>query len=662
MPPLAGVSPEDREILSRIEQRRITLQTDNALLRMRYEEVLRWANPPWDVVSRRIDPRSDEATAARVGRNKIHVDLVGQSLDRWAVLELGARPEPRVVPKYVSPPDPSERDPDKIIENRALYDIDRAIEQSRASQMENITVEWMDEIGFHRTMLWAAWSKNAFGKAILRDGWDEVDGVPTCELLENPSQVYYGWSKRYGRRTLSWLMVVDQMAPEEANFRYGLNIPLDTYGFVDQSAWSGVMETSTEMDLRPEQSESVNRNVFVEEYWELHREGNPANPRQKVLAVFAVAGRVVEKTWYEWRRLPFHVLEDAHIPTYLHGRSMAERLIPINAAYDDMLDRQQQVIDFEAGPRYKGLNMANSGDEVDMPDAFELLPLREGEDIQQIDTRVDFFPTQVHAEELREAKYHSTGLTPIAWGMSPNAQTSGRALSAEWRAVELPLHAKLINITPEIRDIWLNWWDYAEQAKSEYRSVARGWRRFEVVWEPLDIRDSTERTLDVIQRLNANIIDPELAMELTGVRNTDEVMARIRSYLLDPVYNPLRYQQYLILQQLEIQIRQAALQLAMQEQQMGQQPSANPTGGPAGVAGVASVVAQGQNAAGQAAQGPAGPVTEAQNQPGQSPEAGGLPVDTSILARTPMEGGMGNQAVIPLEGGGPAPTGGNVPQ
>lgn len=659
---LAGVTPEDREVLARIEARHIALMGDNAQLRLRYEEVLRWANPPWDPVSRRLDPRPDMASMERSGRSKVHVDLVGQALDRWAVLEVGARPEPRIVPKYVPPPDPSEKDPTKIIENRQLYDIDRAIEQSRSSQMENVTTEWMDEIAFHRTMLWMAWAKNAFGKAIVRDGWDEIDGLPTCELLENPSQCYYGWSKRYGRRTLNWFMVVDQMSPEEANFRYGLGIPLDSLGFVDQARWTGVMDDSGEIDGRPEQNESVQRNVYVQEYWELHRGGHDDKPDEQVMAIFAVAGRIVEKRWMPWRRLPFHVFEDAHVVTYQHGRSMAERLIPINAAYDDMLDRQGEVIEFESGPRYKGLNMANSGDEVDMPAPFELLPLREGEDIQQIDTRVDFFPTQVHAEELREAKYHSTGLTPIAWGMSPNAQTSGRALSAEWRAVELPLHGKLINITPEIRDIWINWWDYAEDAKPEYAKIADGWRRFQVVWEPLDIRDSTERTLDVIQRLNANIIDPELAMELTGISNTDEVMARIRSYLLDPVYNPLRYQQYLILQQLEIQIRQAALELAMQEQQMGMAPSESPPGGPAGTAGVAGTIAQGQNAAGQAAQGPAGPVTEAQNQPGQSPAGGGLPVDTSILARTPMENGMGNQAVIPLEGGGPAPTGGNVPQ
>jgi len=350
----------------------------------------------------------------------------------------------------------------------------------------------------------------------------------------------------------------------------------------------------------------------------------------------------------------------------MHGRSLGERVIGINAAYDDMLTKQQEVIEFEAGPRYKGLNMGNSGDEVEMPSPFELLPLREGEDIQQIDTRVDFFPTQVHAEELREAKYHSTGLTPIAWGMSPNAQTSGRALSAEWRAVELPLAAKLINLTPEVLSIFRFWWDLAEQYHPEYRDLADGYRRFEVIWEPLDIRDSSERTLDTIQLVNANLMDPETAMQKVGIENADEVMARIRQYLVDPVYNPLRYQQYLILQQLEIQIRMAALQLQQQEAAMGMQPSVPSSPGGAlppldlGQE-VAATAQQGENAAGVAAQGPAGPVTEGMNQPGTVPGGGGGGplVDTSVLSQTPMQGGMGNRAMVR---GAPVPTAGNVPQ
>lgn len=649
-PDLPALTEEHREVIARAEARRLALMGDQQQLRLRYEEVMRWLNPPWDPVSRRIDPRPENATAARQGGNVLHVDWVGQAVNRWAVLEAGAPVIFKVKPPIVHPPI-DEGDPAKLAADRAKYEIDRAIAQNTSTQMEEQTSDWMDANNFNRTMLWAAWAKRAFGKAILKSGWDEDDGIPTVELMENPSQVYYGWSHRYGRRKLAWCQIIDMMAPEEAIARYGLDIPLDSTGAVNMAQWTGVLDEGA-LDQAPEQTQENQRYIYAEEFWELTYD---PDPQRAVRYALILAGRIVEgPTYYPWKRLPFHVLEQEHIATYPHGKSTAEDLIGINAAYDDMLDRQAEVIEFESGPRYKGMGMANSGDEVDVPAPFELIPLREGEDILQLDTRVDFFPTQLHASELKDAKYKATGLTPAAWGMSPNAQTSGRALSAEWRAVELPLIGALINTGPEIKELLFCWWDYAEAYDEDMRAIAKGYRRFEVLWEPIDIRDRSERTLDVMQRLQANMIDIETAIEETGYHNVDEIMAKIKAYLMDPIWNPLRYQQYLTLQQLELQIRQQELEVQQMEQaQQANQPAAAP-GGPGAPADLA---AQGANAAAQNAQGPAGPITESMNQPAP----GGLPIDTSILSQTPLTGGIGNRAIVPLGGGTAPPTNGQVP-
>lgn len=644
---LPAPSPEERALISKIETRRLALSGDMASLRMRYEEIMRWANPPWDPESRRVDPRSYEASAARGGLSKTHVDLTGPTLTRWAALQAGTPIILRVKPKYVATPIESD-DQEETWRTRRLYELDRAIAQNQSSQMENQTQEWMDASNFHRTWLWACWSKAAFGKAILRSGWDTADRVPTAELMENPSQVYYGWSRRYGRRKLGWAIVLDQMSASEANRRFGLAIPLDDKGWVDWSQWTGVIDES-DMDQRPEQMEELRRYVYAEETWEMTPEG--------AQYALVVGRRVVDgPRTYPWKRLPFHVLEDEHLPTYQHGKSMAESIISINAAYDDMIDRQQQVINFESGPRYKGLNFGTGGDEVDLPEPFNLVPLREGTDILQIDTRVDFWPVQIHAEELREAKYKATGLTPIAWGMSPNAQTSGRAMSAEWRAVELPLHSRLINAAPEIKELFSSWWDYAESYSTEHKKVGKGDRRFQIIWTPLDIRDQSEKTVDIVARLNNYLVDPETAIEETGKENVDEIMARIRIYMTDPVWNPLRYQQLLTLQQLELTIRQMQMQVEAQEAQMGG-GSGGEEGG--GMPGAAELEQQGTNAAGEAAQTAPGPVTEGMNQPGA------IPMNTSVLARTPLVGGMGNQTIIPLGAQGvtgPPGTNGNQPR
>lgn len=637
------------------------------LYRDRIDEVMRWINPPWSAEQRRPDPRPELASAARQGVPVLHADLVGPTVTRWAALEAGAAPIFRVKPRHVSPPIDA-GDQDQLQTDRRQYDIDRAQAQDQSTQMENQTQDWFDLNNFHRTLLWAAWSKEAFGKAILKTGWDDVEEIPTAELMENPSQVYYAWTNRYGRRQLAWAIVADQMDPSEANARYGLAIPIDDMGYVDIGSWVGVVDQS-DVDQRPEQSNALQRMVWAEEYWELIRDRDPDTGarRTQVMYALAVAGRIIDGPYtYDWmKRLPFHVLENEHVLTYLHGKSVAEPMIPLNAAYDDMLDRQAQVIDFEAGPRYKGINMANAGDEVDIPEPFNLIPLREGEDIQQIDTKVDFFPTQLHAEELRQARYNVTGLTPIAWGMSPNAQTSGRAMSAEWRAVELALAGRLINMTPEIKDLIACWWDYGEHFIRGLDQLSKGganerdrywtgrpYRRFDVLWEPLDIRDQGERTTDVVTRYTADLVGPESALDMLGVPNVDEQIAEIESYMLNPVWKPLRYQQYLTLQQMQLQIRQQAALVAQAEAGAGNVGPAG--GGQSGAPSPAQTQQAGAVAATQGAQGP-NPAGVADNQPGQTP----LPVASQIRSQGAPQGGVQNRSIVAV---GAPPTAGQTPR
>jgi hypothetical protein len=648
-----------REAARNAAARRLALSSQNAELRARYDEVMNWINPPWDPNTKRADPRPEQQSARRGGRSKLHADWVLGAVVRWAVLQGGVSPRFRVDPPYIPPllPSAPEADPNEVELERKRDELDRAAATDKASQMEQQTREWMEASNFHRTYLWACWSKEAFGKAIVKDGWDVDNNIPTWELMENPSQCYYAWTSRFGQRQLAWMVVADQMLPEEAEFRYGIELPRSQNGSVDMNAWTGSVPDENDLTLRPEQQTETDQYIWVEEMWELDRDDDGTY----VTMDFIVAGRVMQSKTFPWKRLPFKVLETHHIPTYSHGKSVAELAISLNEAYDDTLDRQHQVIEFESGPRYKGLNMAMSDDEaLQVPEPGYIMRLREGEDVQQIDTRVDFWPAQVHTEELRQAFHWATGLTPIAMGMSQNAQTSGRALTSEWKAVQLHLTERLVNMTPELRDVVLSWWDYAETYWPKAKKVAEGYRRFKVVWEPIDIRDTNERIVGIVQLYQADLMDPESAIQEAGYEDVPERVAKIRRYLTDPVWNPLRYQQMLLLKQLALQIEQAEMQNAAMKQQMA--PQQQPTG-PEGAPPVDETAAQGEVAAATAAQGPAGPVTEAMNQPGQVP--GGIPLDTAMLSRSPMEGGMGTQIMArPGEApaAGMAPTNGVAPR
>jgi hypothetical protein len=104
-----------------MEARRLALSGDQATLRLRYEEVMRWVNPPWDPFSRRVDPRPEEASVMREGSSKIHIDLTGQTVIRWAALQAGAPPILRVKPKYTPAPATSD-DPKEDWSNRKQYE------------------------------------------------------------------------------------------------------------------------------------------------------------------------------------------------------------------------------------------------------------------------------------------------------------------------------------------------------------------------------------------------------------------------------------------------------------------------------------------------------------------------------------------------------------
>ena len=105
-PGLGSMTDEEREIVRRAESRRLALMGDQQQLRARFEEVMRWVNPPWDPVSRRVDPRPEAATASRDGVNIFHVDQVGQVVTRWAALQAAAAPIFRCKPPPTPPPVP----------------------------------------------------------------------------------------------------------------------------------------------------------------------------------------------------------------------------------------------------------------------------------------------------------------------------------------------------------------------------------------------------------------------------------------------------------------------------------------------------------------------------------------------------------------------------
>ncbi len=88
-----------------------------------------------------------------------------------------------------------------------------------------------------------------------------------------------------------------------------------------------------------------------------------------------------------------------------------------------------------SAPRFQLLNSVH-GRDVYLPGAFELVAREDQEWIEQILTRIDVFPAQAHFTILTDCCIGSPEWPPIVRGLIANAQTSGRALTASWKATE----------------------------------------------------------------------------------------------------------------------------------------------------------------------------------------------------------------------------------
>jgi hypothetical protein len=264
---LPEVTPESRQIVARAEARRLALMGDMQQLRARYEAAMRWLNPPWDAQSEQIDPRVDQTTPERLGLNKIHVDLVNQVVDRWAVLQAGTPPIFRCKPPYVPAPIEDPDDPTKTINQRKVYNIDRAIAQDVSSRMENQTQEWIEANSLHRSCSGRRGPRRPSARPMIRTGWDVDERLPTAELVENPSQVYYGWSKRYGRPQARVGVVAEEMDPTRPTGA-STSAAHRRQRRVRSGHWTGVLDHG-DMDQRPEQQGEVDRARDREEYHEL---------------------------------------------------------------------------------------------------------------------------------------------------------------------------------------------------------------------------------------------------------------------------------------------------------------------------------------------------------------------------------------------------------
>lgn len=572
----------------------------------------------------------------------------------WASLEADRKfPKVRFVEEMLLPPPPNFNDQEETARREQAYAAEKLVARAKASLREQVLANYIRraKMGphYYRTIL----HKNRSGHAWMRvlpvvkivDGVAERQGHGAFLVqsrIDN-SIVFPIFSDAIEGANLDSVLVVTRRSAWKVNAEYPVAKDGTPTVVLDQNGLTAVSASFYQPTDYPA-DESGYRNVWVEDYWlndptysKATNSGEPVSGR--VINALRMNGKIVRVTEYPgWTSVPYFHIQNDNGRDRL-GKSDVGNVQPFQDAYNRLLSEQQDVIHGGSRPKYTYETEAGGDLQLDDEGVIRLQP---DEKLAQLQTSINVFPTQVQHQILQTLQDRSTGLNPTAWGEIPRV-ASGRAMAAAAKATSGRRIPRLVDDEEFIQAVLtfmldcmeLYGWDASDQ-------LYAGNRDFEIDFPNEDPRDPNEITLDVINRLNAKLIDFATAMEELGVSSPDEMLEKVRRDLGDPILHPEAAQAAAMLQRL-IQSMQLEQQKAQQEALMAAQAGAGQ-----GQPGSTVNAQQGQvNAAQAQAQQQAQPTLgPGQNAPASQPgvpNQGQAPADLSTMLQ---DGKVGNRMIV----------------
>jgi hypothetical protein len=526
---LALPAPADesslRELNAGFDDLRSLLEGDMESVRTRCETYLNWYSPPFNEYLGTHDAWTNPLKVEEIGLTRANFPIARAVVDIWTALEAAAPPTARAEPERVTPPVPS-LDENEAAAMREMYKIYRDLEGLKANLRSSYIRRWMRRDTFPIKHYRAVRRKNLYGFAWQKVWPNGKTRAPQSSVLRNPATVYPVWSER-DPDDLEAILVAHQKAATWANARYGLNLRVS----------NGIIVGSHDpryRDLNERWTDRTRAMVWVEELWWVEREYNRDNSikSSRVHMATRVFDKIVEHEVYEgWVNVPYVYWENTDERDSF-GWSDIAGVIDINDEFNRRLSQEGDIIGSYSAPRFQLLG-AMLGRQVEMPGPFELIPLQDQERIEQILTRIDVFPTQQHFTILTDLLHRVSGLPPITWGLIANAQTSGRALTASWKATEARLAPKLMRNEQSLnrwKEIAINYatlyrWDDAHELFRDRQG--RPFDDFRWEFPPMEPRDFQEVTADAITKRDAGLQTSIDAMRETGNEAAEDTQEQV---------------------------------------------------------------------------------------------------------------------------------------
>ena len=624
------------EYHNRIDWLREAMMSQMQVVEERARNYLRWYSPPYNPELGTHDAWTTPIKAEQIGLTRANFPISRAVVDIWSSLEAAKPAILRAEPEPLMPPVPS-LDQDQQLRDTLFYGQMKKVEQLKASIRGNTLRKWMRRDGFPLKNWISTRRKDLYGFSWVKVWPDMDERRPKSYVVKRPTTVYPAWSNRDPDHVEAILHVYLESG-HSLNEKYPGIFPM-RHGVLDLNA------SAEYRDLDDRYYNDTRTMAWVEECWWIERKygANDQVVESKVHMVKRVLHKIVKHQVFDgWKQVPFVYYENID-ERDSYGFSDIAPVIDINDEFNRRLSQQGDIIGMYSAPRFQLLN-SFSTKQVNMPGPFELIPLQDQERIEQILARIDTFPAQNHFAILTDLLHRVTGLPPIVWGLIANAQTSGRALTASWKATEARLAPKLLRNEISLdrwRDIVINYAEvYGWQGGERMFLDRHGepYRDFRWDFPPMEPRDFQEVTVNEITKRDAGGQSTLGMMRAWGDEQAEDTLEEYLAEALNPFLHPDKVTQFYLAER-------AKLDNIAYAQQLGQQVQ-----GPVNTA----TVAQAAGAARQAGNSAPTPV---------------MPPGTQIPPTQP--GQQGNAAVAqpgteqngaaPLGGkGGPGAPGGNL--
>ena len=629
----APVQPESSDELNKLHGRindcRLAMESEMQIVRQRCQTYLNWYSPPFEPKLGTHDAWVDPFQVSDVGLTRANFPIARAVVDIWTALEASSPPTLWAQPERV-PPTPPSFDQGEVLRRRLVSEAYKEVEGIRAQVRANRIRKGMRDDDFAYKAFLAHRKKNLYGFAWQKVWPNRGEKRVVSHTLHNPTTVFPIWSSREPGE-LEMVLVAYQMNINKANALFDLGIQTKG-GKVAFAPDSGRYR-----EISDRWYDSSRTMVWVEEFWwrdqKFDHEGNVSE--SAVACVKRVTDKIVATAVYpDWTKLPWVYWENTD-ERDAFGWSDIAGVIDINDEFNRRLSQEGDIIGMYSAPRFQLLN-SFAGRNVEMPGAFELISLQDTERIEQILTRIDTFPTQQHFNILTDLLHRVSGLPPIVWGLISNAQTSGRALSASWKATEARLAPKLMRNQrsySDYRDLALQYamvYDWNGARDLYTTGDDETFRDFRWEFPPMEPRDFMEVTQNEITKRDAGMTTTLKAIRAMGDEAAEDTYEETLAEALNIFEHPDKVQSFLLAQRAELDNIAYANQLGVELDSGG-----GMVGGQSGtavnpvtIAGAVGMARQAQSQAQAAPPATAGPAPA--TQPGAAGNAaGGPPGQTS---------------------------------